>query len=249
MRGVSHSEPNATVVVIFSGPLGRSFDSEISPSAIASLAKTSRAVRNSSSPCSVRIRPRAWRWNSGTLRLSSSALIWRLTADWLRFSPSPAWVKLPASATDRKTRSLSQSIPLPSRSTRLVSTRASFCRGAVPTALFGCPDGPRLLEREEALGLERAHAAHAGGGDRLAEHLVLDVARREHAGHVGRRRIRRRADVALGVHVELAAKQLGRRRVADRHENALDRKLVERAGLDVLQAHRGDVGRIVAADD
>ncbi len=99
MRGVSQIEPKATVVVIFSGPFGRSFDSEIRLSDIASLANTSRAVRNSSSPCSVRIRPRAWRWNSGTLRLSSSALIWRLTADWLRFSASPAWVKLPASAT------------------------------------------------------------------------------------------------------------------------------------------------------
>ena len=58
-----------------------------------------RTVRFRLSPCSVRIRPRAWRWNSGTCNASSSAEIWRETADWLRFSVSPAWVKLPASAT------------------------------------------------------------------------------------------------------------------------------------------------------
>ncbi len=44
------------------------------------------------------------------LRLSSSARICRLTADWLRCSVSPAWVRLPASATAWKIRSLSQSI-------------------------------------------------------------------------------------------------------------------------------------------
>ena len=38
------------------------------------------------------------------------AEIWRDTADWLRFSVSPACVKLPASATAWNTRSLSQSI-------------------------------------------------------------------------------------------------------------------------------------------
>ncbi len=41
---------------------------------------------------------------------SSSAPIWREIADWLSFSDSPAWVKLPASATAWKIRSLSQSI-------------------------------------------------------------------------------------------------------------------------------------------
>src|ERR1700722_17794256 len=218
MRGVSQVEPNATVVVRRSGPLGRSLLSLSIASVMASLAKISLAVRNSSSPCSVRIRARAWRWNSGTVRLSSSALIWRLTADWLRLKPSPAWVKLPASATAMKTRSLSQSIP----------------------ALFGGSGGPGFLERQEALGLERAHAAHAGGGHRLAEDLVLDVAGGEHAGNVGRRRIRRGADVAFGVHVELAAEQLGRRGVADRDEHAVDRELRQRAGLDVLEPDAGD---------
>ena len=56
---VSHIEPNATVVVTFSGPFGCSLLSDSIASVIDSLANTSRAVRNSSSPCSVRIRPRA----------------------------------------------------------------------------------------------------------------------------------------------------------------------------------------------
>src|SRR5712675_1900636 len=162
MRGVSQIEPNATVVVILRGPFGRSFDSEIRLSDIASFAKTSRAVRNRSSPCSVRIRPRAWRWNKGTLRLSSSALICRLTADWLRLSPSPAWVKLPASATERKTLSLSQSM----------SAFGAPPACARPRALFGRPGGPGLFVGDELLRLQRGHAAHAGRRDRLAEHLV-----------------------------------------------------------------------------
>ncbi len=45
MRGVSQAEPKETVVVTLSGPLGRSFDSDSIASVIASLAKTSRAVR------------------------------------------------------------------------------------------------------------------------------------------------------------------------------------------------------------
>ena len=97
--GVSQDEPKAWVAVTLSWPLGRSLLSASCASAIASLENTSCEVRYSNSPCSVRIRPRAWRWNSETLRLSSSELIWRETADWLRFSVSPAWVKLPASAT------------------------------------------------------------------------------------------------------------------------------------------------------
>ncbi len=44
---------------------------------------------------------------------SSSALIWRLTADCERPKDSPAWVKLPADATAWKMRSLSQSIEAP----------------------------------------------------------------------------------------------------------------------------------------
>ena len=56
------------------------------------------AVPNSISPCSVSTSPRACRWNSETFSSFSSAETWRLTADWLMRSDSPAWVKLPASA-------------------------------------------------------------------------------------------------------------------------------------------------------
>ena len=42
---VSQAEAKATVVVIFSGPLGRSRESVICASVIASLAETSRTVR------------------------------------------------------------------------------------------------------------------------------------------------------------------------------------------------------------
>ena len=69
----------------------------------------SRAARNRRSPCSVRMRPRAWRWNSGAFRSRSSAETCRLTADWLSPRSSPARVKLPASATLWKMRILSQS--------------------------------------------------------------------------------------------------------------------------------------------
>src|SRR5438309_10289292 len=123
------------------------------------------------------MRPRACRWNSGTLRLSSSALIWRLTADWLRFSASPAWVKLPASATAWNTRNLSQSIPSPKR------RRAEWPH---PSPSAGSLGGSELsldfAGGKELLGLERRHAAHAGGRHRLAENLVLDVARGIDAG-------------------------------------------------------------------
>src|SRR6266436_5769563 len=165
MRGVSQIEPKSTVVVILRGPFGRSFDSEMRLSDIASLAKTSRAVRNNNSPCSVRMRPRACRWKSGTLRLSSSALICRLTADWLRLSASPAWVKLPASATAWNTRNLSQSIAI-------VLAFREPARPAPTQLLFGRP-GRRsmLLGSEELLRLERRHAAHPGRGYRLTEHL------------------------------------------------------------------------------
>ena len=97
-----------------------------------SLVNTSCAVRYSTSPCSVRIRPRAWRWNSGTFRSSSSALICRLTADCDRPSSCPAWVKLPASATAWKMLSLSQSMTLFSRMPLLGFACAASARLQVP---------------------------------------------------------------------------------------------------------------------
>src|SRR3954470_15106303 len=146
----------------------------------------SRAVRYRSSPCSVRIRPRAWRWNSITPSCSSSAPIWREIADWLSFSPSPACVKLPASATAWKMRSLSQSINL--------------LRGL---------RHPRLLAGQPLLGFERRHAARPGGGDSLAEDLVLHVACRVDTRDIGGGRVRLGQEVSLAVHCELALEQLG----------------------------------------
>ena len=64
MRGVSQMEPSPTVVVMRNSPDGFSFESISRVLAAASLVKTSCAVRYSTSPCSVRMRPRAWRWNS-----------------------------------------------------------------------------------------------------------------------------------------------------------------------------------------
>ena len=110
---VSQVEPKPTVAVTFRRPAGLSWLARSNASAVFTLAAMSRAVRYSSSPCSVRIRPRAWRWNSMTPSCSSSAPIWREIADWLSFKVSPACVKLPASATAWKIRSLSQSMTLP----------------------------------------------------------------------------------------------------------------------------------------
>ena len=71
----------------------------IRASVLSSFLDISLVASNNSSPCSVRMSPRAWRWNKITSRLSSKARIWRLTADCDKCSVSPAWVRLPASAT------------------------------------------------------------------------------------------------------------------------------------------------------
>src|SRR5690606_26926917 len=181
------------------------------------------------------MRPRAWRWNSGTRSSPSRAPIWRLTADWLRPSSWPAWVKLPASATAWKMRSLSQSM-------------------VAPATLRG-PDRPLLRRRtlpcagrgEEPLRLERGHASHAGRGHRLAEHVVGHVAGGIDAGDAGRRRIRRGDDVAAGLHVELALEQRRRRLVADGDEDAVGGHLLDGTGLDVPDPGAGHRRRVVAA--
>src|SRR3546814_12046693 len=78
-------------------------------------------------------------------------------------------------------------------------------------------DRPILLRREELLRVQRRHAAEARGRDRLAIDLVLDVARREDAGHVRPRTVGGGPEVALRVHVELAG---GRKSVVEGKKGA-----------------------------
>src|SRR3712207_4755234 len=156
----------------------------------------SRAARKRRSPCSVRISPRAWRWKRGAFSSRSSALICRLTADWLSPRSSPARVKLPASATVKKILILSQ------------STASSPRR----PALFGGL-ARRFPGGQVSFRLERSHATHTCRGHGLSINIVGDVARGEDAGDVGRGRIRLGEQVAAGLHVELPREQLGRRLV------------------------------------
>ena len=82
------------------------------------------------------------------------------------------------------------------------------CPASIARLLFGRAHRRSfLLRREKLLGLERRHAAQSGGGHRLAEDLVLDVARGKDAGDRGRGRIGRGDDIALGVE-----RRAGRRR-------------------------------------
>ena len=71
------------------------------------------------------------------------------------------------------------------------------------------------------LGVDRRHAAGAGGGNRLTVDVILDVARGEDARDVGARAVVRQ-DVAVRVHLELTLEERRVRRVADRDEHAVD---------------------------
>src|SRR5947199_3070079 len=196
--------PSAGGVVIFRSPLGRSRLSVSLARAACSCMNTSCAVRNKRSPCSVRIRPRAWRWNSETASSCSSALTWRETADCDRPSCSPACVKLPASAAAWNTFSLSQSISVKPSLDRAIVLLPLFCRRAIAGA-----------ECEETFGLEGCHAAEAGGRDRLPVGFVSDVARGKQARYRGGGRIRRHLHIAGRFQLDLAFHQFGRRRVSD----------------------------------
>src|SRR5262249_30827369 len=217
-RGVSQCSPMPGEVETRSSPFGRSLLSVSLARAASSFMNTSWAVWWRSSPCSVRMSPRAWRWNSDTPSSCSSADTCRDTADCDRPSCSPAWVKLPASAAAWKTLSLSQSMGICARG------KASL-RG---------PGRPRLaLRGEEAFGFERCHAALTGGGYRVAVDVIGNVAGGEHAGHRGRGRERRGLDVARGLHIDLPYEQLGCGSVADGDEYAVGPALAERPGFDV----------------
>ena len=85
------------------------------------------------------------------------------------------------------------------------------------------------------LGVEGAHAAGAGGGDRLAVGVVDDVADGEDAGQVGPGRAGLGDDVAVLVGVDLALDDLRAGDVADRDEGAVGLDVLGLAGLGVAQ--------------
>ncbi len=99
MRGVSQMEPKATVVCTRSKPDGRSL---LSLSCVSAMAKLGEHVAHRAIEHLALLgedQPARMTMEQRHAEESSSALICRLTADWLKFSVSPACVKLPASAT------------------------------------------------------------------------------------------------------------------------------------------------------
>src|SRR6516165_6880826 len=233
-RGVSQCTPMPGVVCTRSSPFGRSRLSVSFARAASSFMKTSCAVWWSSSPCSVRMSPRACRWNSDTPSSCSSAETCRDTADCDSPSCSPAWVKLPASAAAWKTLSLSQSM--------LVC--AFIGRSLRRDRQLGL-----ALGGEETFRLERCHAALARGGDRLAINVIGDVAGGKHAWHRCCRRKRRGLDVARALHLHLSHAQLGCRRMADRDEHAVRVPFGCGAGFDVAENDAFHLERVLAAQD
>src|SRR5215471_5648011 len=221
--------PRPMGAVILRSPDGLVVVSVSRVSAVEGLFIISLAVPNSISPCSVSTSPRAWRWKSETLSSFSSADTCRLTADWLMRSASPAWVKLPASAAAWKMRSLSQSMGAcferVARDEWFVGLFGRFCRGFYLSQI--------------ALGLKCCHATHAGSGHSLAENLILDVTRGEHAGDGSAGGVGLGDEVAGGLHFQLAPEELGRRFVTDGDEHALRRQRCYLVALGVPQPYAG----------
>ena len=98
------------------------------------------------------------------------------------------------------------------------------------------------------LGVEGAHAAGPGGGDRLAVGAVDDVADGEDAGEVGPGRAALGEDVAVLVGVDLAGDDLRFRDVPDRDERPFGREVLDLVGLGVAQPDLGQLA-LVAADE
>ena len=128
------------------------------------------------------------------------------------------------------------------------SVRSASLRSPPATPLFG---GDRLifLRREIFLGVERGHAAGAGGGDRLAVDFVHHVAAGEHALDAGPRRARLDPDIAVAIEVELALEQLGRRLVADGDERAFDLDPADLARALVADVEADQRLGLAAADE
>ena len=102
---------------------------------------------------------------------------------------------------------------------------------------------------EEALGVERRHAARARRSDRLPVELVHHVAAGEHAGHAGVRRPRRHLDIVIGVEFEVPGEQFGRRMMADRNEATVNVDPADLARLGVAQVEPDKALIALAADE
>ncbi len=125
-------------------------------------------------------------WNSGTLRLSSSALIWPADGRLAQVQRLAGMGKAAASATAWKTRNLSQfhRHPLAFRGPcPAVPPRALIIGGLCRRCVF--------IRGEKLFGFERGPAPETRRRGRLAVNLVLDIAGGEHARDLGRRRIGR----------------------------------------------------------
>ena len=76
-----------------------------------------------------------------------------------------------------------------------------------------CPQGqlatPRLQLIEIFLGFQRRHAAKACSCYGLTIKIIGHVSRREHAGNIGFGAVGFSDEIFIGLHVELADKQLG----------------------------------------
>ena len=106
-------------------------------------------------------------------------------------------------------------------------------------------EGAHLFEvREVALGVESGGAALAGGGDGLAVGAVGDVAGGEDAGDVGVGAVFLE-EIALVIHVELAAEGGGIGGVADGDEDALEFESRGAAGDEIGKVHGADLVLIV----
>ena len=73
--------------------------------------------------------------------------------------------------------------------------------------------------------LDRGHTAAAGGGNRLPEYRVLNVATRKYAWNVGAGGGRLGFDVAELVKIDLAAEDFSIWIMADRDKEAVDLEL------------------------
>src|SRR5680860_1278477 len=123
-------------------------------------------------------------------------------------------------------------------------------RGDLGGLAAGHPVGPGAGRRvaQVPLGVEGAHAAGAGGGDRLAVDAVDHVADGEDAGQVGLGRAGLGADVAVLVGVDLVDDDLGFGDVADRDERPFGAEILALAGLGIAQADVVEVAA-VATDE